>query len=128
MTLEQWQPEDTSLTPDTQILRSLAKNVDAFLSSPTTSQELEMAQRWIKFSEDRWQTALSNLQEEELKALALMFTLAEEHWSSWQCGASNPAIWIYQHLKKSGQTPDKEFTKRLKSLTSNRYIPRGKAI
>lgn len=128
MTLEQWQPEDASLTPDTPTLKSLAVTADAFLVNPETSQDLDRVQRWIKLPEERWKAAISQLDEEELKALSLVFTLAEEQWSSWQCGASNPAIWIYRHLKQSGRTPDKEFIKHLKSLTSNRYIPRGKAL
>ncbi len=82
----------------------------------------------IQLAEEQWQPALKTFSADELFRLATFFTLAEMKFSGWQCGAKNPAIWIFRTLKRNDQLPEKDAIRHLKSLTDNRYIPYGSAL
>lgn len=126
MTIEEWQPAQATVLPDNETLKALATQSEEFLATPTNSAELDKVQAWCHSPEADWQGALQGLSVEELKALALIFAKAEDVFGNWQLGANNPAIWVCRYLKKTNQYPDKEYIRKIKSLSSNRYIPRGK--
>ncbi|UXD87020.1 hypothetical protein [Thalassolituus hydrocarboniclasticus] len=91
-------------------------------------ERLKTLRSATQLGEEQWLPLLATFSAEELFQLATFFTLAEMKFSGWQCGAKNPAIWIFRSLKKNGQLPEKGAIRQLKSLTDNRYIPYGSAL
>lgn len=91
-------------------------------------QSLQQAQRWLKLDESQWQTVISALEEKDLFPLAEFFTIAENAFPGWQCGARNPAIWIFRYLKEQKKLPEKSLIRALKAQTDNRFIPYGSVL
>ena len=129
--IEQWQPsvsikETIDLTLLQQFIghgqRILEEDCD--LTALVSADAQQRAKPWLTLSEAQWGSTLAQLPVESLPALAAFYTLAEMQFSGWQCGAKNPAIWIFRWLKQ--QAPlDKALITALKKLTDNRYIPYG---
>ncbi|MGB1091054.1 MAG: hypothetical protein ACPGYX_02935 [Oceanobacter sp.] len=126
MTIEEWQPAAINQQPQSGVLERLADQCEKFLDTPQASDELNQAQSWCHLDEPAWQPALESLSTEQLRNLAMIFASAEQSFGNWQLGANNPAIWVCRHLKRIGNYPEKDYLRKLKSLSSNRYIPRGK--
>lgn len=131
--IEQWQPAPvaTDSKPDQALLARLATGASDFAEhnhQPLAEAELLRVQSWLKLSETDWGSSLTTLDEQQLYALAVFFTVAEQKLSGWQCGSRNPAIWCCRLLKQQGKAPAKEQIRYLKGLTDNRYIPWGKVI
>lgn len=128
--IEQWQPGN-SVSIDTPLLKKLASephesgelNQDLF-----TEAEYRQLKQWIQVPEAQWQTALAELSDQQLLAIAYWYVRAEEELSGWESGAKNPAIWVFRWLKQLQRRPNKETVRAIKALTSNRYIPNGKVL
>ncbi|MCA6064060.1 hypothetical protein [Thalassolituus marinus] len=91
-------------------------------------QTLQQAGGWLKLDETAWQSVISALEEKELFPLAEFFTIAENAFSGWQCGAKNPAIWVFRYLKEQQKLPEKALIRELKGRTDNRFIPYGSVL
>ncbi|WP_430461907.1 hypothetical protein ACQUQU_03705 [Thalassolituus sp. LLYu03] len=133
--INDWVPAPTQANAiDSQLLlrfaaaaEAMRANADA-VRSDLGDDVLSQVQGWLKLPEDSWKPVIRSLPETVLFPLATFFTLAENAFSGWQCGARNPAIWIFRYLKESGQLPEKTAIRELKSLTDNRFIPYGSAL
>lgn len=129
--INEWQP---TTAINISALKSLVPVGQEVLQKPVqlsdwVSKELQTeAQGWLRLSEKEWQNTLNDLSTEQLFPLAAFFTLAEMQFSGWQCGDSNPAIWIFRWLRSNKQQPEKEAIKKLKQLTDNRFIPYGSVL
>lgn len=98
------------------------------LNTAIDPADQEQARSWLKLSEQEWSAVLTQLEPHTLFPLAVFFTLAEQQLSGWQCGARNPAIWIFRWLRQHDQLPDKEQIRQLKKMTDNRFIPYGSVL
>lgn len=132
--IEQWQPANADTTqPDLTILNGLAAQVEQFeqdaqletLMDPQQSQQLRS---WTQLSEAQWLPILEQINQPQLLQIATFYVVAEAKLSGWECGDSNPAIWIFRYLKKTAQLPEKHIIKSLKSKTDNRFIPYGNVL
>lgn len=129
--INEWQP---TAAIDISALKSLAPFGQDALQQPVKLNKTvppalqQQAQAWLMLSEKDWQAALQTLDSDELFPLAAFFTLAENQLSGWQCGDSNPAIWVFRYLRKHKQAPAKEEIRKLKQLTDNRFIPYGSVL
>ena len=129
--IKEWQP---TAAVDLSVLKSfipygqnvLQQPMDLTVTVPSAVQQ--QAQGWLKLSEENWQSVLQALDTDELFPLAAFFTLAEKQLSGWQCGDSNPAIWIFRWLRSQNALPEKEKIRKLKQLTDNRFIPYGSVL
>ncbi|MCD8522065.1 MAG: hypothetical protein LRY66_06805 [Saccharospirillaceae bacterium] len=133
--IDEWVPASESSASITPALLQQCISVTAMMADSSSQAEQALGEEacqqiraWLQLSEEHWQPALTMFNADELFRLATFFTLAEMAFSGWQCGARNPAIWIFRHLKKNGQLPEKDAIRHLKSLTDNRYIPYGSAL
>jgi len=133
--IDEWVPANQSSTSIDPALLQQCIAVTAIMADSSNQAEQELGEEtlkqvrsWLQLSEEQWQPALKTFKADELFQLATFFTLAEMTFSGWQCGAKNPAIWIFRVLKKNGQLPEKDAIRHLKSLTDNRYIPYGSAL
>ena len=133
--ITEWVPKPTSPAAlDVAVLSRFADTADTLRADAGAAAALfdeallSQAQGWLKLPESDWQEAIRSLEENKLFSLALFFTLAENQFSGWQCGAKNPAIWIIRYLKANGLLPEKAVIRELKSLTDNRFIPYGSAL
>jgi len=131
----EWVPADTGISAiDPQRLQQFAAQAETLKSDADAVRQalgeeaLQQARGWLRLEESAWQEAISALAEKDLFPLAVFFTLAENAFSGWQCGARNPAIWLFRHMKEKGNLPDKTEVRALKTLTDNRYIPYGSAL
>lgn len=132
-----WQPnsaQQVNINSDrlTELLAVLAPNSNDFdnmnLQSNIPEVLLNEAASWIGQSYDSWQNSLISLNHEQIWLLAKFYALAEEQLDAFSAQENNPAIVLFKILKKQGATLTKEDTQALKSLSSNRYIPFGKAL
>lgn len=130
-----WQPTATSADAiDLELLQHFAQLGSSILQHPTELQTLVnnkqqiQAQSWLRLPEEAWQHSIEQLPKANLFPLAVFFTLAEMQLSGWQCGAKNPAIWLFRWLRKHQQQPSKEEIQSLKKLTDNRFIPYGSVL
>lgn len=129
--INEWQP---AAAIDLSVLKTLVGYGQDILQQPidltksVSKAQQQQAQRWLKLPEQDWQEALEALTTAELFPLAAFFTLAEKQFTGWQCGDSNPAIWIFRWLRNNQQLPDKEQVRKLKQLTDNRFIPYGSVL
>lgn len=133
--IDEWVPASDNSANIAPALLHKCISVTALMTKNSRQAETELGdtllrqvRAWLLLSEEQWQPALRLLTADELFQLAIFFTLAEMTFNGWQCGAKNPAIWIFRMLKKEGQLPDKDAIRHLKSLTDNRYIPYGSAL
>lgn len=133
--IDEWVPstEGSAKISASELQQCLA--VTALMASDSSQAEQQLGEDTVKtlrshiqLTEEQWQPALETFSADELFQLATFFTLAEMKFSGWQCGAKNPAIWIFRTLKRNGQLPEKDAIRHLKSLTDNRYIPYGSAL
>ena len=128
--IEQWQPGN-SVSIDTQLLKKLASEPHAsgeLKQDLLTATEYSQLKQWIQVPEAQWQTALAELSDPQLMAIAYWYVRAEEELSGWESGAKNPAIWVFRRLKQLQRRPDKETIRAIRALTRNRYIPNGKVL
>lgn len=129
--INEWQP---SAAVDLNVLKSFIPYGQDILQQPVDLTKIvaataqQQAQSWLKLSEKEWQPALQALKKDELFPLAAFFTLAEKQLNGWQCGDSNPAIWIFRYLRSEQTLPEKEHIRKLKQLTDNRFIPYGSVL
>lgn len=129
--INEWQP---SAAVDLSVLKSFIPYGQEILQQPVdlaktlASSTQKQAQSWLKLSEEDWRPALQALNINELFPLAAFFTLAEKQLNGWQCGDSNPAIWIFRYLRSEQALPEKEKIRQLKQLTDNRFIPYGSVL
>lgn len=129
----QWRPSQSSL-PDLTLLQTFAELGKAAFNQPydlntaVSSDSQKQAQPWLKLNEEQWQNSITALEETQIFDLAVFFTLAEQQLSGWQCGAKNPAIWLFRYLRKEQKLPAKEKIHQLKKLTDNRFIPYGSVL
>ncbi|MDK2777950.1 MAG: hypothetical protein KYX62_09835 [Pseudomonadota bacterium] len=119
---------DVSLLQQSAALAETLKSDADAVRKVIGDDTLLTMQSWLKLPESAWQAPIQALPEKDLFPLAVFFTLAENAFSGWQCGSSNPAIWIFRYLKAQHALPEKPAIKALKSLTDNRYIPYGSAL
>ena len=129
--INEWQP---TAAIDISVLKSLVPYGQEALQQPiqlnkVVSKDLQKkVQGWIMLPEKEWQNTIAALATEELFPLAAFFTLAENQLGGLQCGASNPAIWIFRWLRSHKLLPDKDQIRQLKQLTDNRFIPYGSVL
>lgn len=129
--INEWQPRATI---DLNALKALVPYGQDALEQPIKLDKVvdadlqKQAQRWINLPEQEWQDSLAALPTKELFPLAAFFTLAENQLSGWQCGDSNPAIWMFRWLRQQDAAPTKEQVRQLKQLTDNRFIPYGSVL
>ncbi len=129
--INEWQP---TAAIDINVLKSLIPFGQDALQQPVALNKIvpkdlqQQAQSWILLPEKDWQSTMQVLTPEELFAIAAFFTLAENQLSGWQCGDSNPAIWIFRWLRSQQLSPSKEQIRQLKQLTDNRFIPYGSVL
>ena len=129
--INEWQP---TAAVDLDVLKSFIPYGQDILQQPidltkvVTGAVQKQAQGWLKLPEKEWQPLLQSLNKDELFPLAAFFTLAEKQLNGWQCGDSNPAIWIFRYLRSAQALPDKEHIRALKQLTDNRFIPYGSVL
>lgn len=71
-----------------------------------------------------WAAACDQLEPEELKRLAKVFTLLEGQYSSFSAGSDSPVILIVRALKNHGLW-EKSDTQWVKAHTDNRFLPHG---
>lgn len=133
--IDEWVPANEISASITPALLQQCLSVTDMMADSSSKAEQELGEdacrqirTWLQLGEEHWQPALTMFNADELFRLATFFTLAEMAFSGWQCGARNPAIWIFRYLKKNGQLPEKDAIRHLKSLTDNRYIPYGSAL
>ncbi|WP_369856733.1 hypothetical protein [Candidatus Thalassolituus haligoni] len=133
--IEQWQPASSQTSkPDSDTLLQLLAALPQQPQSPVIDrQRLDDSARakahtWITLDEAAWQTALAGIAADQLLQVATFFVCAEQQLEDWQCGSSNPAIWVFRYLKKQGTPASKEQIRAIKALTDNRYIPHGSAL
>lgn len=130
-----WQPSNASSNAiKIDVLQRFAELGQQILQSPiqlnkeVSQEDQALAQAWLKTPENDWQSIIAQLEKEQLFPLAAFFTLAEMQLNGWQCGSTNPAIWIFRWLRSNQLQPAKEQVKQLKKLTDNRYIPYGSVL
>lgn len=133
--ITEWVPAGTGADAiDQSLLQRFAGLAETLKADPAAvissveESELNRAQSWLKMPEASWQTAISKLEEKDLFPLAVFFTLGEMKLPGWQCGASNPAIWLFRYMKANNLLPAKEEIRSLKKLTDNRFIPYGSVL
>lgn len=133
--INEWQPAvATTAQIDQALLQKFAQQarqgltVAPDLNAGLSSAEQQQALPWLRLPEEQWQPVLATLDAAALFDLAVFFTLAEQQLSGWQCGARNPAIWIFRYLRQHQQLPEKEQIRQLKKLTDNRFIPYGSVL
>lgn len=132
-----WQPSNTenkNIEPSllAQLLNQLSElenNLANIQLQPSLSGFLlEASASWIEQNQDTWNMATAELKDEEIWLLAKFYALAEEQIDEFSAQEKSPAIALFKILKKRGANLNKSHTQELKSLSSNRYIPFGKAI
>lgn len=130
-----WQPQkETTSDISLEVLERFAEYGLAILQEETllnkvvSKEHQSIANQWLNLTEEQWQQAIANLPIELLYPLAAFFTLAEMQLPGWQCGAKNPAIWIFRWLRAQQQQPSKEQVQVLKKMTDNRFIPYGSVL
>ncbi|MFY9180045.1 MAG: hypothetical protein WAO12_09760 [Venatoribacter sp.] len=127
----EWHPTDPKTSIDLALLATFVTLGQTILAAPValeehlSKQDKQRAQAWIKLKEEDWQPTLAQIQTPDLLPLAAFFTLAEQQLNGFECGAKNPAIWIFRYLRKNGNAPEKSTIHALKKLTDNRFIPYG---
>lgn len=128
--INEWQPAVASIPNISKELLQTFAQIDttAPLTSVIGQADQDTARPWLRLSEQDWQPVLNSLPAEQLYPLAVFFTLAEQQLSGWQCGARNPAIWIFRWLRQNNQLPAKELIRELKKMTDNRFIPYGSVL
>lgn len=132
--INEWQPAVAPAMAngqqiDSVLLQKFAQvDTTAPLASVISQAEQDNARHWLRLTEEDWQSVLATLDSQQLFPLAVFFTLAEQQFSGWQCGARNPAIWIFRWLRQHDQLPDKEHIRALKKMTDNRFIPYGSVL
>ena len=131
--VDTWQPGIETSTIDNAAIRRLAQQTIESSSIETVLNELSDEQKqqvagWLKLPAEQWLSAIENLNGDEQKVLCEFFTLGEMQFSDWQCGAKNPTILILRVMKQKNNYPEKDFIRKLKKLTDNRYIPYGDAL
>ena len=109
-------------------LAELVKDDTEAAKSQIGESQLQQAQGWIRLPESHWQEAIKSLPEKDLFPLARFFTLAEMQFPGWECGASNPAIWLFRYMKAHDLLPEKAEIRALKAMTDNRFIPYGRVL
>jgi hypothetical protein len=131
MSLGTWTPANPAQTPpanDTLIQAASLGLTDASAFPEHMPEPLNDLQGWVKQPRTEWQALLEPLETETLLALVRFFTLAEQHWSGWEAGDKNPAIWICKTLKPRGAFPDPELTRWIKEHSDNRFLPYGNPL
>lgn len=132
--INEWVPAPVEAAINGQILQQFAQAAEAMQRDAEAVRQqigddlLNRVQGWLKLNESDWRPAIEALPENDLFPLATFFTLAENAFPGWQCGARNPAIWVFRYLKESKRLPEKSAIRELKALTDNRYIPYGAAL
>lgn len=130
-----WQPSKTNDSAINNALlkhfaelgaRALENPID--LTTLVSKEQQQQAHPWLALKEEAWQDSIKQLEIAALFPLAAFFTLAEMQLAGWQCGAKNPAIWLFRYLRKQQQQPNKEKIQKLKQLTDNRFIPYGSVL
>jgi len=133
--ITEWVPAASSNSAvDPQLLSRMAELTETLKTDASAVREalgektLNDVQSWLKLPETAWQPVIEGLAEKELFPLAIFFTLGEVKFSGWQCGSSNPAIWLFRYMKGKGLLPPKDQIRELKSWTDNRFIPYGSVL
>lgn len=134
--INEWQPSigSASAPIDATVLLNIVQQPEPILHQPQqlaqwiSDDNVQRIRPWLSLSEAQWQPIIASLPQDALFPLAVLFTAGEQQLSGWQCGAKNPAIWIFRYLKQQGLLPEKNQIRWLKSLTDNRFIPYGSAL
>lgn len=137
MSIGSWQPTTTlNTTIEQEVLNELLawlvehenELAEVELASKLPSLLLQKTAGWISQDKEAWQTAIVELKDESVWLLAKFYALAEEQLDEFSAQEKSPSITLFKTLKKRGANLTKSHTRELKSLSSNRYIPFGKAI
>ena len=131
--VDTWQPGIETSTIDNAAIKQLAlavlqaESMENAIAGLSAGQKQQVAS-WLKQPAALWQPVFEDFNEDEQRALCELFTVGEMKISDWLCGAKNPTIILLRVMKQQNRYPEKDFIRKLKKLTDNRYIPYGDAL
>ena len=106
---------------DAEFVRELLQRFDGERIELDKAGELKFS---ILARHKGWSDACDQFETAELQALAKLFTVLEQNYSSFSAGADSPVIPIVRNLKSKGAW-EKTDTQWIKSNTDNRFLPHG---
>ena len=121
MSVGTFDPNATLQEIDTELVRELLQRFDGESIELDKAGELRFS---ILARHKGWSEVASQFQDEELKALARVFTILEHQYSSFSAGSDSPVIAIVRTLKSKGIW-EKTDTQWVKAHTNNRFLPHG---
>jgi len=127
MSVGSWNPESQKQSlPNKQVLDRVlvASNQSIENNFGLSAEETEKYAQLMQLSLSSWHPLLSEVAPEDLIGLLKFFTLAEQHFDSWQAGARSPVIAIAKVLREKSAYPN-DLTAWIRAHSDNRFLPHG---
>ena len=121
MSVGSFDPNASNQEIDAALVRELLHGFDGEQIELDKAGELRFS---ILARHKGWFEVCDQYSTEELRALAKMFTVLEQNYSSFNAGSDSPVIPIVRALKAIGAW-EKADTQWIKAHTDNRFLPHG---
>lgn len=121
MSVGTFDPGASTQPVDPDLVRELLVLFDGEAISLDKAGELRFS---ILARHGGWREAAEAFSDDELVALARVFTLLERQYTTFSAGSDSPVITIVSVLKQRGRW-DKTLTQWVKANTENRFLPHG---
>lgn len=127
MTVESFDPNAIGGALDQTVVSDLlaaAANLDPTAPEAWDLDAAEAARLSFTATHSGWVDQVASLDDDALRRLIYLFTLAEQTVPGWQAGDKSPVIVMVRALKNRG-TYSVELTRWIKAHTDNKFLPHG---